>query len=145
MQDEWRRLRKMGTWDDYTVMEWRDAAKLARGKGEEAQFGYLLGLCFEKGSELPAGHKDRKFKGRAVFLGDNVKDQDHHFAVFEELGSAPLTMSSARVLDAVSLFPGFVQMTSDAQSAYTQAFLKGVPAFAFLCTGTVAGRLGREA
>ena len=62
----------MKTWDETVVLEWRDVAKAARQNGEEVHFGYLLGLCFEKGSELPEGHKDRKFKGRTVFQVDRV-------------------------------------------------------------------------
>ena len=76
MKKEWNRLRKMGTWDDYEVKEWRDVAREARQNGEEVHFGYLLGLCFEKGSELPEGHPDRKYKGRAVFQGDRMVNQN---------------------------------------------------------------------
>jgi len=82
-------------------------------------------MVFSKNAELPIGHPDRKFKGRDVFLGDNVKDQDFNYAIFEDLGSAPPTMEASRALDAVSLFPGYKQEQSDATSAYSQAFLKG--------------------
>ena len=75
MLEEWARLRKMGTWDDYSVRGWRRVAREAREANEEVHFGYLLGLCFEKGSELPKGHDDRKFKGRTVFQGDRVVNQ----------------------------------------------------------------------
>jgi hypothetical protein len=73
MDAEWERLRKMGTWDEVVIREWADVAREARQAGKEVHFGYLLGLCFEKGSELPEGHPDRKFKGRSVFQGDRVE------------------------------------------------------------------------
>ena len=67
MKREWDRLRGMNTWDETEVLEWRDVARKARIDKEEVHFGYLLGLCFEKGSELPDKHPDRKFKGRTIF------------------------------------------------------------------------------
>ena len=76
MKAEWDRLRKMGTWDELVVREWRDVAREARQSGQEVHFGYLLGLCFEKGSELPDGHPDRKYKGGTVFQGDRVVNQN---------------------------------------------------------------------
>ena len=67
-----------------------------------------------------------------MFLGDNVKDQHFNFAIFEELGSTPPCMEAARALDAVSLFPGYSRMQSDAKSAYTQSFLRGKPTWVAL-------------
>ena len=90
-------------------------------------FGRVVELCYEKGSELSEDDPDRVAKGRAVFLGDNVKDQDFQFAVFEELGSAPPSIEAAKALDAFSLMPGYEETQSDAFSAYTQSFLRGKP------------------
>ena len=45
------------------VREWAEVAKEARQAKREVHFGYLLGLCFGKGSELPDRHPDKKFKG----------------------------------------------------------------------------------
>ena len=69
MKKEWKRFRDMGTWDDKSVRSWKSVAREARDKGEEVHFGYLLGLCFEKGSGLPDGHPENKFTGRSVFQG----------------------------------------------------------------------------
>ena len=80
MHIEWDRLRMMGTWDEVVVREWADVAREARQAGKEVHFGYLLGLCFEKGSELPEGHPDRKFKGRSFFQGDRVVNQNWEVA-----------------------------------------------------------------
>ena len=68
----------------------------------------------------------RKMKGRAVFLGDNVKDEVFDYAIFQDLGSAPPSMEAARAVLAMSLLEGNVTSTSDAVSAFTHAFLKGV-------------------
>ena len=43
----------------------------------------------EEGSELKPEDTRRKFKGRVVFLGNNVKDQNWDFAVFQELSRIP--------------------------------------------------------
>ena len=61
----------------------------------------------------------------AVFLGDQVKDQDGNVAVFQELGSAPATMSASNVADYHGLLPGNVLMTADVTSAYPQAEISG--------------------
>ena len=46
----------------------------------------------EKNAELPEGHRGRKFKGRVVFDGSDVVDQDKNVALFQELSSSPATM-----------------------------------------------------
>ena len=61
-------------------------------------------------------------KGRAVLLGDNVKDQDFNWAEFCELGSSPPSMEAAKALDAMGSLPGCVVKTGDARGAYTQSF-----------------------
>ena len=82
-----------------------------------------LNCVLKKGSELPEGDPQRKFKGRHVFLGDQVKDQDFQNAEFEQLGSSPPTFESARAVDALPLVEGYEQTTADATSAYTQTFI----------------------
>jgi len=67
-----------GCWDYSKVSSARVVREDARRKGETVHFGRIVELCFEKGSELPEGDSERKFKGRDVFLGDQVRDQDHN-------------------------------------------------------------------
>ena len=62
--DEWKRLQRKGTWGT-VVRDWNKVAAEAKQTGKEVHFGYLLGLCFEKGSELQQGDEGRKYKGRA--------------------------------------------------------------------------------
>ena len=73
------------------------------------------------------GHPDRKMKGRDVFLGDNVRDENHQFAVFDEIGMSPSSIEAGRAIDVFSLFDGYILEQSDAISAYTQSFLTGPP------------------
>ena len=105
------------------------AKRLTSAKKRNATGGQLTSAespsCFEKNSELPEEHPDRKAKGRCVFLGDSVRDEHHKYAVFDELSAAPAAMEASKSLDAVSLFPGYKQEQSDARSAYIQIRLGG--------------------
>ena len=46
----------------------------AKKKGKKVHVGKVFEICVEKGSELPEGHKLRKFKGRTVCQGNSVHD-----------------------------------------------------------------------
>ncbi len=54
-----------------------------------------------RGSELPAGHKDREYEGR--FVNDcsksSVRDEYNSIALFEDLGSSPATLGSSKIVD----------------------------------------------
>ena len=89
--------------------------------------GRIFEACYEKGSELPADDPRRKFKGRTVFQGNNVRDQDSDHALFAELGSSPASMEAAKLLDAFGSQPGFSKAQADAIQAYIQALFAGVP------------------
>ena len=81
----------------------------ARLKNLTVHFARMFELCHEKGSELADGDPENKMKGRAVLLGDNVRDQDFNWAELCELGSSPPSLEAA-----------------NARGAYTQSLLKGV-------------------
>ena len=74
-----------------------------------------------KGSELPEGHVNRKWKGRAVFGGNNVRDEFGLAASFPEQGSGASHASASKLLDAVANLPGNIGEQSDAPAAYTQS------------------------
>ena len=78
-------------------------------------------MCPVKGSELPEGHVNRKWKGRVVFGGNNVQDEYGLAAAFPEAGSGASYACASKLLDAVSMFPGHIGEQSDAPAAYTQA------------------------
>jgi hypothetical protein len=81
--------------------------------------------CVEKNAELPLGDPNRKFKGRVVFQGNNVKDEDNNWAIFSELSSAPATMQAGKAIDAFGCLAGHCCQQADGESAYTQARLGG--------------------
>ena len=114
----------IGVWDETKVVEYDDVIKRCRLQRVAATFARIAELCTEKNSELPRAHPSRKFKGRAVYLGHNVRNQRFEWAVFQELGSNPPSMEAAKFLDAISCAKGYVCKAGDATSAYTQAYLK---------------------
>jgi hypothetical protein len=73
IQQEWDRLRARNAWDESNPREWDDVAREARVKGTEVYFGMIFGFVVEKNTDLPDGDPRRKFKGRVVFQGNNVK------------------------------------------------------------------------
>ena len=88
-------------------------------------FARIFDLCVLKGSELPEGHPDRKYKGRAVLQGNDVKDQDWQAALFQDLSSSPAAMEASRAADAYGMLEGNDIDVADADQAYTQSFLEG--------------------
>ena len=123
---EWNKLVKKDAWLYNTVTEWKDVSNKARKSGEKVHVGKVFEICVEKGSELPVGDKLRKFKGRTVFQGNNVRDENSDVALFSELGSSPATMEAGKSVDAYGSQPGFTVQQNDGVQAYTQATMRGV-------------------
>ena len=61
----------------------------------------------EKNAELDPNDALRKYKGRAVYLGEQVKDEDFNWATFAELGSNPPSMEAGKMLDALGCLEGY--------------------------------------
>ena len=93
----------------------------AKQSGKGIHIGRLFDICVLKGSELPDGHPNRKWKGRVVFGGNNVRDEYGTAAIFPEQGSGASYAPAAKLLDAVSHLPGNCGEQSDAPAAYTQS------------------------
>ena len=97
---EWHRLRNIkhkrgvGVWDESKVREKAQVRRESQQTGVAVHFARIFDLCVEKGSELPEGHPERKFKGRAVLQGDQVKDQNWETALFQDLSSSPAAMEA---------------------------------------------------
>ena len=85
-------------WDMESVREWSSVSNEAQSKRKKVHVGKIFEICVEKGSELPQGDPLRKFKGRTVFQGNNVKDENNDTALFSELGSSPATMEAGKML-----------------------------------------------
>ena len=133
MDEEYKKLRykkhpsltKPGCWDESKVRARADVMADARKKGKIVHFGTIFGICVEKGSELHKDDGNRKFKGRYVFRGNDVKDQNWEAAMFQELGSSPAAMEASKSADFYGCLPGYACHQSDAEQAYTQALMQG--------------------
>ena len=74
-----------------------------------------------KNSQL--GKEFWTYKGRVVFRGDIVKDENAHHAIFTEQGASASNMAAAKFMDAIARMPGNDGEDSDAVGAYTQVRL----------------------
>ena len=95
-------------------------------------FGYVFGICVLKNAELPEGSAARIYKGRVVFQGNRVVNQNWETAIFQDLGSAPATMEAGRAADFYGCLPDHSITVADAEQAYIQAELKGNPTWVAL-------------
>jgi hypothetical protein len=124
-QTEWDKLRKAGCWDETMFREWSEVAQEAIDSDTKVHVGRVFEIVVEKGAELLQGDPARKFKGRVVYQGNNVKDESWDAAIFSDLGSAPSSMEAAKAVDAYGLLDGNVEEQGDAEQAYTQSKLGG--------------------
>ena len=69
----------------------------------------------------------RKFKGRGVLLGNQVKNQHWEAAFFQDLGNSLATFEASRWADFYGGIPGHNVKLADAIQAYIQARLTGPP------------------
>ena len=114
--------------DENHPREWEDVAREARLAKEEVHFGIVFGLVVEKNTDLPIGDPRRKFKGRVVFQGNNVKNPNGENAVFADLGSSPSSMEAGRQVGAFGLRPNYETQQPDAvQARLRNALQDGLP------------------
>ena len=115
MKKEWSGLIDQG---DFlvAVREYDAVAKEAKAKGEH-------GICVEKHSQLPVGDPKRKFKGRGVLLGNQVKNQSFEAAMFQDLGNSPASFEASRWAEFLGCHDGWDTQMAD----YIQATLRGTP------------------
>ena len=59
-------------------------------------------------------------------------NQNYEAALFQDLGSSPATPEASRACDAYGREPGMHTEVADAEQAYVQATLKGVPSWVSL-------------
>ena len=123
MDKEWQKLVDKSCWLE-KVREYRDVAREAKAKESKAHFGRIFEICSQKGSELPKGHPEQKWKGRS-FQGNTVSDESNDHAIFVEVGSSPAWMEAAKIIDVYGSQPNFSKK-ADAREAYTQAVFQGV-------------------
>ena len=78
----------------------------ASAENRRVHVGRVFGILVEKGSELKEDDPRRKYKARGVFQGSDVRDEDGHRAVFNDLGAAPVSMPAGKIVDFYGLLPG---------------------------------------
>ena len=127
LQAEWDRLRAIQCWNEAAVREWSEVAQEAKRQNCTVHVGRIFNICHEKNAELDINDPRRKYKGRVVFQGNNVKDQNWNSAMFQELSSCPAAMEAAKAADCYGLVDGHTTQQADAAQAYTQSKLGGVP------------------
>ena len=96
MRDEWNGLTEQGTFEFGTskeplIYEYDEMRAVAKTNDEEIHFGRVHGIMVEKHWQLPKDDPRRKFKGRAVLLGNKVTNQNIEAAFFQDLGNSPAT------------------------------------------------------
>ena len=91
------------SWDLASVREHYDLVAYARKTGKQIYFGRLFPLCHIKHSELAA--QFHVYKGRVVFGGHDVRDEEGIKAVFQEQGTSASHMVCAKILDALARMP----------------------------------------
>ena len=127
MRNEWLGQHKQGVYDFSIVREYDDVVAEAKREGKEVHMARVHGICVEKNYQLPKGSPGRKFKGRGVLLGNQVKNQHWEAAFFQDLGNSPATFEASRWADFYGCIPGHNVKLADAMQAYIQARLTGPP------------------
>ena len=103
------------------MTEFEDLVTSAKKAGKHIHIGHLMPICSIKHWETPSL---RRYKGRIVFRGDAVKDQDGAVAVFQELSASPTTIHTSNSIIAYGCLPGHKTTQADAIRAYVQSVLK---------------------
>ena len=125
MRKEWLGQHAAGVYDFSVVREYDDVVREAKKDGKEVHMARIHGICVEKNYQLPKGNPSRKFKGRGVFLGNQVKNQFWEAAFFQDLGNSPATFEASRWADFYGCLPRHGVKLADAIQAYIQAVLTG--------------------
>ena len=125
MLKEWKGLRDQEVFDFSMVREYDDVVAEAKKNKKEVHMARVHGICVEKNYQLPEGNPGRKFKGRGVLLGNQVKNQHWEAAFFQDLGNSPASFEASRWADFFGCLPGHCVKLADAIQAYIQAKLKG--------------------
>ena len=127
MRKEWLGQHAAGVYDFSIVREYDDVVREAKKSGKEVHIARIHGICVEKNYQLPKDNPSRKFKGRGVLLGNQVKNQFWEAAFFQDLGNSPATFEASRWADFYGCLPGHGVKLADAIQAYIQAVLTGPP------------------
>eukprot|EP00439_Symbiodinium_sp_Y106_P066744 s3183_g10.t3 len=108
------------------VRDFESVASEAKKNNQKVRFGNVFEIGSLKGAELKQGDPNRKYKGRSVFQGNKVLDENADHALFAEMSSRPASMEAGKTLGVFGSQPGYVIQQADAKQAYTQALFQGV-------------------
>ena len=86
--------------------------------GKIIHFGSIEEICHLKHAELDPSMQ--KYKGRIVFGGDLIKDQDGVFAILSEQGAHASRQEAARFVDIVARMEKCTGFNVDAIKAFNQ-------------------------
>ena len=120
LDKERKKLEAIPVWDKDHPESWPDVARRARKAGKHVYVGNLMELVTQKHSELSDGDPLKKYKGRIVYRGDDIRDEFFDHALFGDVASAPSSMAASKACDAWGAPPGNATQLSDADSAYIQ-------------------------
>jgi hypothetical protein len=132
LKKERDRLRAIDTWREDLVEEWGDVKQRANKNHLKTHVGMVFQICVETDSEKEKPEHLRKYKGRVVFRGSDVRAGNWDVAMFQELGSAPATMVAGKVCDVRGLLNDHIIEQADAAQAHTQSLLGGTPSWVSL-------------
>ena len=126
LDKEWQKLVDKGCWVEKKAREYEAVASEAKKDNAKVHFGNIFEIGTLKGAELKEGDPNRKYKGRSVFQGNKVVDENSDHALFAEMSSSPASMEAGKILDVFGSQPGYTIQQADAKQAYTQALFTGV-------------------
>ena len=106
--------------DQGGVLEYNAAVQKAKDTKEPFHFGDIIELCHIKNSQLSIGQQS--YKGRCVFGGHDIRDEDGFLAVLSEQGTSASFQSAMKMMHAVGMVCGNTFEIADACSAYLQSF-----------------------
>ena len=117
VEAELQKLEKKPAWNLKGVQPRKKVQERAKREGKQSILE-ISWHCVMKHSEQEKSK--RRYKGRIVFRGDEVRDEDGFYAVFSEQGTSASLMAVAKFLDAIARMPGNAGEDDDAIGAYTQ-------------------------
>ena len=83
MKKEWKGLIDQGVFELSVIREYYDVAREAKQKNEEVHMARAHGIVVEKHFQLSEEDPRRKYKGRGVVLGNQIKNQTSDAALFQ--------------------------------------------------------------
>ena len=114
-------LRNNRTWDDSSVTTLANLKMQAKISGNKVKIANLLTLCGVKHAEQDVSL--HKYKGRIVYRGDDIRDQDGCQVVFDPLETS--TNPTALVALNITLFYGMMQDNSTSLAECHSGFPSG--------------------